>query len=94
MIISTRDTLDEAVRAGAAVLRDHEYRVDVPSWVPYCTCGWRGSKDFATEEFDEHVFTLALKEAWPILAELGSGTHGWLHAATIGKRLAQKEMAQ
>lgn len=68
-------TVDDAVGAGGAALggRDvgvlaHEYRIDTPEWVPYCACGWRASRAYDSDEFDDHLASVALKAAWPILS--------------------------
>ena len=61
---------DEAAKKAAALLPEHEFRVDSPAMVPYCTCGWSAEKYCDVAAFDEHVARIILEATTlPIAAQ-------------------------
>ena len=45
--------------------RTHEYRVDTPAWVPYCTCGWTADETHDVRAYDEHIVAVVLDHERP-----------------------------
>lgn len=59
---------DEMVEASADVLVCHEYRINGPEMVPYCTCGQAATFRYDVDWYDQHVARLILEAAAPAIA--------------------------
>ena len=59
---------DAMVEAAAKAFANHEYCVNRPEKVPYCTCGWTATERYGVAEYDQHVARLTLEAAAPLIA--------------------------
>ena len=60
---------DEWTKTAADLLLQHEYRVTLPEWVPYCTCGWSAEDYCDVAAYDEHVARVVLEAVTPLIVE-------------------------
>ena len=59
---------DAVVEAAAQAFASHEYRVNRPEMVPFCSCGWTASEPYGVAEYDQHVARLTLEAVAPLIA--------------------------
>ena len=59
---------DAMAEAAAKAFAKHEYRINGPEMVPYCTCGWTATERYGVAEYDRHVARLTLEAAAPVIA--------------------------
>lgn len=59
---------DAMVEASAKAFANHEYRVNSPEMVPFCSCGWTATERYGVSEYDQHVARLTLEAAAPLIA--------------------------
>ena len=78
---------DAMVEAAAKVFAEHEYRINVPEMVPFCSCGWTATERYGVAEYDQHVARLTLEAAAPLIA-----AKALMDAAVDWERLVQCEI--
>ena len=59
---------DAMVEAAAKEFASHEYRINGPEMVPFCSCGWTATERYGVVEYDQHVTRLTLEAAAPLIA--------------------------
>ena len=52
---------DALIEKAAKAIALHEYRVEIPSWIPTCICGWRADRAYDTAAYDAHVARAVLE---------------------------------
>lgn len=75
-------------------LDGHEYRVDAPSWVPYCTCGWTADEVYDARAYDEHIVAVVLDHERPrIEAEIRESIATEIEAEAKPRRFLARDFS-
>ena len=59
---------DAMVEAAAQAFANHEYRINGPEMVPYCTCGQVATFRYDVDWYDQHMARLTLEVVAPLIA--------------------------
>lgn len=59
---------DAMVEAAAEAFANHEFRINGPAMVPFCSCGWAATKCYGVTEYDQHVARSVLEVVAPLIA--------------------------
>ena len=84
---------DAMVKAAAKAFANHEYRINGPEMVPFCSCGWTATERYGVTEYDQHVARLTIEAAAPAIAAKALRDEAETHTTVIPDILGYKVRA-